>query len=95
MRNLNWLSEVLMFSLIIIVIVLYFNHPKATKVDYVELRSTYKNCIIVHKEIENGRYKLKLYNPTKHKILKQDNITVVYVNDYIYWNIYFVGDTIK
>lgn len=96
MRNFNYVSQILVFSLVIIVSILYFDRTPVKEADWVELRSTYKGCIIVYKQINNGRYKISLYNPVKHKYSTIPKIDYnVYVKDYVYWNIYFIGDTIK
>lgn len=60
-----------------------------TPYNIVELKAQYKNCIVVDKHQTNNTYTLDIRNPITNKIEKQ------YVKDYIYYNIYFIGDTIK
>ena len=50
----------------------------------------YKNYIVTNKYIRNSDiYVLELMNPFSKKTKE------VYVRDYLYYNTYFVGDTIK
>ena len=60
-----------------------------TPINIVELKAQYKNCIVVDKHQTDNTYTLDIRNPITNKIEKQ------YVKDYIYYNIYFIGDTIK
>lgn len=58
--------------------------------NYVELKAQYKNYIVTNKYIRNSdTYVLELMNPFSKKTEE------VYVKDYLYYNTYFVGDTIK
>lgn len=57
--------------------------------DYVELQSTYKNCIIIDKKIKNDKFFINIRNPVTNKE------EIVSVKDYVYYKVYFVGDTIK
>lgn len=58
--------------------------------NYVELKAQYKNYIVTNKYIRNSdTYVLELMNPFSKKTKE------VYVRDYLYYNTYFVGDTIK
>lgn len=58
--------------------------------NYVELKAQYKNYIVTNKYIRNSdAYVLELMNPFSKKTEK------VYIKDYLYYNTYFVGDTIK
>lgn len=58
--------------------------------NYVELKATYTNYVLINKEVvEDSMYIFRVKNPqTKDK-------KFVKVNDYIYYNLYFIGDTIK
>lgn len=57
---------------------------------YVELKAQYKNYIVTNKYVRNSdTYVLELMNPFSKKTKE------VYVRDYLYYNTYFVGDTIK
>ena len=62
-------------------IYLHDSHPKVY--NYIEMKNTYKNCIIVGKENKDNTYENEL---------KVDY--VILVKDYIYFN-KFIGDTIK
>lgn len=81
----------LMLIAIIIVAVLISKHyGDCNYYNYVELKAQYKNYIVTNKYIRNSdTYVLELMNPLSKKTKK------VYVKDYLYYNIYFVGDTIK
>lgn len=58
--------------------------------NYVELKAQYKNYIVTNKYIRNSdTYVLELMNPFSKKTEE------VYIKDYLYYNTYFVGDTIK
>ena len=58
--------------------------------NYIELKAQYKNYIVTNKYIRNSdTYVLELMNPFSKKTKE------VYVRDYLYYNTYFVGDTIK
>ena len=57
----------------------------------VELSARYKNCIVVDKCTTQGNYFLYIENP----YLKQHKRSLVKVTENIYYNIYFIGDTIK
>lgn len=58
--------------------------------NYVELKAQYKNYIVTNKYVRNSdTYVLELMNPFSKKTKE------VYVRDYLYYNTYFVGDTIK
>lgn len=58
-------------------------------INIVELKARYKNCIIIDKYQEKDICILDIKNPINNKVNKQQ------VKDYIYYNIYYVGDTIK
>lgn len=58
-------------------------------INIVELKAKYKNYIIVDKYQEKDICILDIKNPINNKVNKQQ------VKDYIYYNIYYVGDTIK
>lgn len=58
--------------------------------NYVELKAQYKNYIVTNKYVRNSdTYVLELMNPFSKKTKE------VYIRDYLYYNTYFVGDTIK
>lgn len=58
--------------------------------NYVELKVQYKNYIVTNKYVRNSdTYVLELMNPFSKKTKE------VYVRYYLYYNTYFVGDTIK
>lgn len=58
-------------------------------INIIELKAKYKNYIIVNKYQEKDICILDIKNPISNKVNKQQ------VKDYIYYNIYYVGDTIK
>lgn len=55
----------------------------------VELKTEFKTFIVIEKYSKSNRYYLKLYNQLT------ENSKVVEVTQNIYYNVYFVGDTIK
>lgn len=86
------ISESLIIIIVIIIVavslVRYSNNRDYY--NYVELKAQYKNYIVTNKYIRNSdTYMLELMNPLSKKTKK------VYVKDYLYYNIYFVGDTIR
>lgn len=86
------ISEFLIILIIILIAVVSIS-KYCTDYDYynyVELKAQYKNYIVTNKYIRNSdTYVLELMNPFSKKTKK------VYVRDYLYYNTYFVGDTIK
>lgn len=60
--------------------------------NYIELKHSYKNCIIVGKSDKHEQYMLYINNP----YIDNNNLIdyKVKVKDYIYFN-WFIGDTIK
>lgn len=58
--------------------------------NYVELSTKYKRYTVVDKYKKNDYYHLNLQNPYVN-----DRYSNVIVTENIYYNIYFVGDTIK
>lgn len=82
------LSILIIFTLVYIIgssIEINTNEP----INIVELKAKYKNYIIVDKYQEKDICILDIKNPINNKVNKQQ------VKDYIYYNIYYVGDTIK
>ena len=60
--------------------------------DSVNLHIQYKGCVVVNKFEEDGTYKLII--TSKYWPLK-DQYKEITVNQHIYTNLYFIGDTIK
>lgn len=85
------ISESLIIIVIIIVAVSLVKHSNNKDYyNYVELKAQYKNYIVTNKYIRNSdTYMLELMNPFSKKTEE------VYIKDYLYYNTYFVGDTIK
>lgn len=85
----------LVFKLILLlcIIVIITNHLRSPTELYnsVELHAKYKNCIVIDKYTKNNKYYLILRNP--YTVSNQES--KVEVNDYIYYNVYFIKDTIK
>lgn len=86
------ISESLIIIIVIIIVavslVRYSNNRDYY--NYVELKAQYKNYIVTNKYIRNSdTYVLELMNPFSKKTEE------VYVKGYLYYNTYFVGDTIK
>ena len=88
------LKTILLLCAIIIVV----RHLKSTHLrsptelyNAVELHARYKNCIVIDKYTKNDKYYFILYNP----YTTNNQISKVEVNDYMYYNIYFIKDTIK
>lgn len=86
------ISEFLLASIIIIVVaVLISKHYRDYNYyNYVELKAQYKNYIVTNKYIRNSNtYVFELMNPFNKRTEE------IYVKDYLYYNTYFVGDTIR
>lgn len=91
-NNLNNISSVLLMIIGItlgayIIITRLKDEPKIY--NYVDLKIRYKNYIVADKEETKAHYILYLINPTTNKKDK------VYITENIYYNIYFVSDSIK
>lgn len=91
--NLNTFISEFLIALIIILIATVSISKYCADYDYynyVELKAQYKNYIVTNKYVRNSdTYVLELMNPFSKKTKE------VYVRDYLYYNTYFVGDTIK
>lgn len=86
------ISEFLIILIIILIVTVSISKYCADYdyYNYVELKAQYKNYIVTNKYVRNSNtYVLELMNPFSKKTKE------VYVRDYIYYNTYFVGDTIK
>lgn len=86
------ISESLVIIIVIIIVAVSLVKYSNAKeyYNYVELKARYKNYIVTNKYIRNSdTYVLELMNPLSKKTKE------VYVKDYLYYNIYFVRDTIK
>lgn len=77
-------------------VILILSDPMTKKIlsndpclDFVELQSTYKNYTIVNKKIKNDKFLFTIRNPVTNK--KE----MISVKDYVYYKVYFVGDTIR
>lgn len=86
------ISEFLIILIIILIVAVSIS-KYCTDYDYynyVELKAQYKNYIVTNKYIRNSdTYVLELMNPFSKKTEE------VCIKDYLYYNTYFVGDTIK
>ena len=85
------ISESLVIIVVIIIVVSLVKYSNNKDYyNYIELKAQYKNYIVTNKYIRNSdTYVLELMNPFSKKTKE------VYVRDYLYYNTYFVGDTIK
>lgn len=85
------ISESLVIIVVIIIVaVSLVKYSNKDYYNYIELKAQYKNYIVTNKYIRNSdTYVLELMNPFSKKTKE------VYVRDYLYYNTYFVGDTIK
>lgn len=85
----------LAFKLILLlcIIIIITNHLRSPTELYnsVELHAKYKNCIVIDKYIKNNRYYFVLHNP----YATSNQVSRVEVNNYMYYNVYFIKDTIK
>lgn len=64
-------------------------NKKENTYNYVELKTRFKRYLVVDKYMSNSKYMFRLVNPVTDKEYK------VHVTDNLYYNMYFVGDTIK
>lgn len=88
---LNRISKLLIVSITIVIICYMFKEyvPK-DPYNFVDLQIRYKHYIVSDKFQESETdYVFRLVNPITDQEYK------VYVTDYLYMNVYFVGDTIK
>lgn len=90
-------STVLIILYIILVLVLMgspFNKKNESTIIYdsINLHIQYKGCVVTNKFEEDGTYKLII--TSKYWPLK-DQYKTITVNQNIYNNLYFIGDTIK
>ena len=88
---LNRISKLLIVSITIIIICYMFKEyvPK-DPYNFVDLQILYKHYIVSDKFQESETdYVFRLVNPVTDQEYK------VYITDYLYMNVYFVGDTIK
>lgn len=85
----------LAFKLILLlcIIIIITNHLRSPTELYnsVELHAKYKNCIVIDKYIKNNKYYFVLHNP----YATSNQVSRVEVNNYMYYNVYFIKDTIK
>lgn len=97
MRNHSNLNRISKFLLILVafVIVTYnvidyiIINTNEYEYNYVELKTRFKRYIIVDKYTSNDNYMFRLVSPTTKKEYKTR------VTENLYYNMYFVGDTIK
>lgn len=88
---LNGISKLLVLSIAIIVIVHMLKdwEPK-DPYGFVDLQMRFKHYVVSNKYQENeDTYVIRLVNPVTGNEYK------AYITDYLYMNVYFVGDTIK
>lgn len=81
------LCSILLLSYIIYDLVKKYN-PEPIY-NFVELQFRFKNYTVANKLMENDSFVFYLINPVTKNEYK------VYVAEYLYTNVYFVGDTIK
>lgn len=85
----------LAFKLILLlcIIIIITNHLRSPTELYnsIELHAKYKNCIVIDKYIKNNKYYFVLHNP----YTTSNQVSRVEVNNYMYYNVYFIKDTIK
>lgn len=92
---LNNISNFLICVSLITLILIYLGDmlvDDTEPLNYIELKHSYKNCIIVGKSDKHEQYMLYINNP----YIDNNNLIdyKVKVKDYIYFN-WFIGDTIK
>lgn len=89
----NKISKYILVIILIIIIAYTIIRciPEHSIYNFVDLQMKYKRYLLEDKYMEHisGNYVFILMNP----VTKQSN--KVYVKDYLYTNVYFVGDTIK
>lgn len=86
------ISEFLIILIIILIVAISISkyYTDYNYYNYVELKAQYKNYIVTNKYIRNSNtYVFKLMNPFSKRTEE------IYVKDYLYYNTYFVGDTIR
>ena len=86
------ISEFLIVLIIILIVAVSISkhYRDYNYYNYVELKAQYKNYIVTNKYVRNSdTYVLELMNPFSKRTEE------IYVKDYLYYNTYFVGDTIR
>lgn len=92
MDNFNKVSKRILWTIIFIVIAAFlFTKVNKTreKYNFLDLQMQYKNYILVEKVRNGEEYRFTLRNP----ITEKEN--TIYVEYYLYHNVYYVGDKIK
>lgn len=98
MRNHSNLNRISKFLLVLVafIIVTYniidyimINANEQYEYNYVELKTRFKRYLVIDKYKTDSNYTFRLVNPVTDKEYK------VCVSENLYYNIYFVGDTIK
>lgn len=93
---LNNISNFIICVALIVLILIYIKEQLPSNdteaLEYIELKHSYKNCIIVGKSEKQNRYILYLRNP----FMNNNNFAdySIEVKDYVFFNFY-IGDTIK
>lgn len=92
MNNFNKVSKIILWTIIFVVVAaLLFTKVNKTreKYNFLDLQMQYKNYILVEKVRNGEEYRFTLRNPITEKE------TTIYVEYYLYHNVYYVGDKIK
>lgn len=93
---LNEISKWIILLIVFVIMCIYikkdfeeFKKNRIKQINSVELHTRYKKYIVLEKYPTDSLYILKLQNP----LIK--DVSSVAVSEWIYYNLYFVGDTIK
>lgn len=95
MKNvLNEITRWLITSIIAVITLVicakqFYEDNNVKVIDSVQLHTQYKKYIVLDKYSKKDLYILKLKNPMTK------NASSVAISEWIYYNLYFVGDTIK
>lgn len=82
--------KIILLLCIIIIVAKHLRNPTELY-NSVELHAKYKNCVVIDKYTKDNKYYFILHNP----YTTSNQVSKVEVNNYMYYNVYFIKDTIK
>lgn len=84
-----WSTTILICLIVLFICIKKIEKDRVRTTNSVELHTIYKNYIVLEKYSEGKTYVLKLQNPITTDVFS------VGIPEWVYYNLYFVGDTIK
>ena len=90
MKNINSISSFLLITIILVITAIgACKDYKQKTFNYIEMSTRFKHCIVVDKYQDNAINYVTVYNTFTKKY------QTINVTDNLYYNVYFIGDTIK